>query len=39
MLPAESLVRLVYGRLDPDHTSPVVGPGSLDDLRPVFPGS
>ena len=39
-LPAESLIRLVYGRLDPDHT-----PGSvtaegieLDILRRVFPG-
>ena len=38
VLPAEALVRLVYGRLDPDHTPPVVGPGSLDELRPVFPG-
>jgi hypothetical protein len=38
-LPAEAVVRLVYGRLDPAHTPPV---GSqevdLDDLRPIFPG-
>ena len=38
MLPAEALVRPVYGRLDPDHT-----PGGVDDprlatLRRVFPG-
>jgi uncharacterized protein (TIGR03083 family) len=38
-LPAEALLRAVYGRLDPDHT-----PGSLSDnelvghLREVFPG-
>jgi uncharacterized protein (TIGR03083 family) len=40
-LPAEALLRLVYGRLDPAHTpalqlsSPTV---TLDDLRSVFPG-
>ena len=38
VLPAEALVRLVYGRLDADHT-----PAGLDDprlatLRTVFPG-
>ena len=38
-LPAEALVRLVYGRLDPDHTPPVTAPGVLDELRPVFPGA
>ncbi len=39
-LPAESLIRLAYGRLDPDHTpSSVVGePTLLDQLRAVFPG-
>lgn len=38
-LPAEALIRLVYGRLDPDHTPPVVGsPSVLDELRRVFPG-
>ncbi len=39
-LPAESLVRLVYGRLDPDHTSPTVvgAPATLDQLRAIFPG-
>lgn len=37
-LPAEALVRLVYGRLDPDHTPPISGPGDLDELRRVFPG-
>jgi uncharacterized protein (TIGR03083 family) len=40
-MPAESLIRLVYGRLDPDHTpSSVVGKGTLlDQLRAVFPGA
>jgi uncharacterized protein (TIGR03083 family) len=40
-LPAEALLRLLYGRLDPAHTPPVQldAPGiSLDDLRAVFPG-
>src|SRR5437773_1716633 len=40
-LPAEALLRLVYGRLDPAHTPPVAlaaGVVTLDDLRPVFPG-
>ncbi len=38
-MPAEALVRLVYGRLDPAHT-PVVGGDVdlLDILRRVFPG-
>jgi uncharacterized protein (TIGR03083 family) len=37
--PAEAFVRLLYGRLDPDHTPPlrVTGIG-LDELRAVFPG-
>jgi uncharacterized protein (TIGR03083 family) len=38
-LPAEALIRLVYGRLDPDHTpAGIVGAGLLDELRQVFPG-
>ena len=39
-LPAEAFVRLVYGRLDPDHTpSSVTATGvDLDRLRAVFPG-
>jgi uncharacterized protein (TIGR03083 family) len=37
---AESLIRLVYGRLDPDHTPAVVAGNRalLDQLRDVFPG-
>jgi uncharacterized protein (TIGR03083 family) len=39
VLPAEAFARLVYGRLDPDHTPPVEGDAeSLDVLRKVFPG-
>ena len=39
VLPAEAYSRLVYGRLDPDHTPPFEGdPGALDVLRRVFPG-
>ncbi len=38
-LPAEALIRLVYGRLDADHTPPVEARGiELDDLRAVFQG-
>ena len=38
-LPAESFCRLVYGRLDPDHSPPVAANGEvLDLLRRVFPG-
>jgi uncharacterized protein (TIGR03083 family) len=39
-LPAEALLRLVYGRLDPGHQPPVAasGRGPLDRLRAVFPG-
>jgi uncharacterized protein (TIGR03083 family) len=38
-LPAEALVRLVYGRLDPAHTPAVEGDeDDLDDLRRLFPG-
>jgi uncharacterized protein (TIGR03083 family) len=37
--PAEALVRLVYGRLDVDHTPLTVGPNvDLDELRRAFPG-
>ena len=38
VLPAEALVRLVYGRLDPDHTPEGVDGARLDRLRAVFPG-
>jgi uncharacterized protein (TIGR03083 family) len=39
VLPAEALCRLVYGRLDPDHTPAFTGDGEgLDALRRVFPG-
>jgi uncharacterized protein (TIGR03083 family) len=40
-MPAEALLRLVYGRLDPDHTPPVTvlsGDIGLDQLRGIFPG-
>jgi uncharacterized protein (TIGR03083 family) len=40
-LPAEALVLLVYGRLDPSLTRPVeleAGGLTLDDIRAVFPG-
>jgi uncharacterized protein (TIGR03083 family) len=39
-LPAEALVRLVYGRLDADHTPDGVQADGvdLDDLRKTFPG-
>jgi uncharacterized protein (TIGR03083 family) len=38
-LPSEAFVRLVYGRLDPAHTSAVSGsPTLLDELRTAFPG-
>jgi uncharacterized protein (TIGR03083 family) len=39
-MPAEALLRLSYGRLDPDHTpaSVVADPGVLDKLRAIFPG-
>jgi len=39
VLPAEALIRLVYGRLDPDHTPQVGGTADLDELRRVFPGA
>ncbi len=37
-LPAEAFVRLVYGRLDPEHTPPGVEDPILDTLRTVFVG-
>lgn len=37
-LPAEAFIRLVYGRLDPDHAPPVDNGVVLDELRAVFPG-
>lgn len=37
-LPAEAFARLVYGRLDPDHTPPGDHGSALDTLRRVFPG-
>lgn len=39
-LPTEAFVRLVYGRLDAEHTPSSVGATGidLDDLRAVFPG-
>ncbi len=38
-LPAEALIRLVYGRLDPAHTPPAGTSGvDLDELRQIFPG-
>jgi uncharacterized protein (TIGR03083 family) len=38
-LPAEALLRLITGRLDPDHTPPLTLTGlDLSDLRKVFPG-
>lgn len=38
VLPAEALVRLVYGRLDADHTPAGVDDPRLDVLRTAFPG-
>jgi uncharacterized protein (TIGR03083 family) len=38
-LPAEALIRLVYGRLDADHTPSFTGAADdLDELRRGFPG-
>jgi uncharacterized protein (TIGR03083 family) len=39
-MPAEALLRLSYGRLDPDHTPAQVqaDPADLDRLRAIFPG-
>jgi hypothetical protein len=43
-LPAEALLRLVYGRLDPDHAPPDVGATGdqaalVERLRVIFPGN
>ncbi len=37
-IPAESFVRLIYGRLDPSHTPSAVNDRHLDELRRAFPG-
>jgi uncharacterized protein (TIGR03083 family) len=39
-MPAEALLRLAYGRLDPAHTPSTVSasPADLDTLRTIFPG-
>jgi len=39
-MPAEALLRLTYGRLDPEHTPAGVSgdPETLDKLRTIFPG-
>lgn len=37
-LPAEAFLRLVYGRLDPDHTPAGLSDERLPVLRTVFPG-
>ena len=38
-LPAEALIRMVYGRLDEAHTPPAETAGvELGELRPIFPG-
>jgi uncharacterized protein (TIGR03083 family) len=38
-LPAEAFARLVYGRLDPDHTPVAQGDAAvIDTLRRIFPG-
>jgi uncharacterized protein (TIGR03083 family) len=38
-LPAEAFLRLVYGRLDPEHTpADIEGVEHLDELRSAFPG-
>lgn len=39
LIPAEAFIRLVYGRLDPEHTPTTRGPADLDELRNVFPGA
>jgi len=39
VLPAEALIRLVYGRLDVAHTPPFEGDGAiLDEICAMFPG-
>jgi uncharacterized protein (TIGR03083 family) len=38
VLPAESFIRLIFGRLDPEHTPEGVDDDRLDALRTAFPG-
>jgi uncharacterized protein (TIGR03083 family) len=38
LLPAEAFIRLVFGRLDPDHTPPGADDPVLEKLRRVFTG-
>jgi hypothetical protein len=38
VLPAEAFIRLVYGRLDPEHTPPDAEGAELDRLRRAFTG-
>jgi uncharacterized protein (TIGR03083 family) len=37
-LPADALIRLVFGRLDPGHSPTVDNEADLDELRKAFPG-
>ena len=40
-IPAEAFIRLIYGRLDADHTpaaTNISGPVTLEELRSLFPG-
>ncbi|MCU1390486.1 MAG: hypothetical protein JWL72_3824, partial [Ilumatobacteraceae bacterium] len=37
-LPAESFARLVYGRLDVDHTPADIDAATIASLRAIFPG-
>ena len=37
-LPSEAFVRLIYGRLDPDHSPPDIESPELEQLRGLFPG-
>jgi uncharacterized protein (TIGR03083 family) len=37
-MPSEAFIRLVYGRLDPDHTPADIEGPELDELRKMFPG-
>lgn len=39
VLPAEACIRLVYGRLDPDHAGGAPEGPVLDELRRAFPGA
>jgi uncharacterized protein (TIGR03083 family) len=37
-MPSEAFIRLIYGRLDPDHTPAGIEGPVLDQLRAMFPG-